>query len=248
MGGLMLFFVFSLSPNPQTWKHNRFEAYKRNTPATAERSLPPGTNGSTTALLREINDDKKRVGLICGQQCIQLWLEAANLCDLTFECPATPGRRLACRRRHDIGVAWKQDSGPRNCKKIAFIFDFYGSEVYRRALSTTHQDATSSHVLAKLGVRMDVSTTAMTHGHKTCVQQQYGNTSKVHKNNLLRMGYNHHQVRVNRERAKVDTNKPNWKRPKHVFFTVRGDLSNPTKKVVETVSSASDITLSFVAC
>jgi hypothetical protein len=217
------------------WKHNRFEAYKPNTLETARRSLPPGTNSSTMQLLEEINADQKRVGHICGQQCLQLWLEAAELCELTYECPATPGRRLACHSRRDIGLAWKQDNGPVNCKRIAFIFDFYGTEVYRRALSTTHQEETSCHVMARLGIVMDVSPSAMRHGHKTCVQQQYGYTSNMQKNNLLRKGSRHHGVRVNLERANAGSNK-NWKRPKHVFFNLREDKSDPPKKVEEKVS------------
>jgi hypothetical protein len=220
------------------WKHNRFDAYKRNTEDTATRSLPPGRNGIGTAQekLKEINQDKKSVTTLCGQQCLLIWLEAALLCELTYECPATPGRRLACQKPHDIGLAWKQDAGALNCKRIAFIFDFYGTEVYRRALSTTHQEATSYHIMERLGVVMDVPPEAMLHGQKTCVQQQYSATSNIRKNNILRMGSNKHHVRVNREQGNARKN-VNWKRPKQVFFNSHTDPNDHKTKVVDKVSS-----------
>jgi hypothetical protein len=220
------------------WKHNRFEAYKRNSLETATRSLPPGTNSAAAALqmLATINEDKKRVALLCGQQCVDLWRDAAAVCELSFECPSTPGRRQICRTLHEIGVAWKQDCGADNCKRIAFIFDFYATEVHRRALTTTHQEATSFYIMATLGIVMDVPPEAMRQGQKTCVQQQYSSTSKIRKNNILRMGSQHHGTRVNLEQGPTQT-KSNWKRPKHVFFDNRRDPSDPTKTVVTMVSS-----------
>jgi hypothetical protein len=220
------------------WKHNRFEAYKVNTADTASRSLPPGTNGAaaTLLMLHTINNDKKRVTELCGQQCVQLWLEAAKLCGLTYECTSTPGRHLVCRKPRDIGLAWKQNSGPLNCKRIAFIFDFYGTEIYRRAFSTTHQEATTRYVMATLGIAMDVPPAAMCRGQKTCVQQQYSATSHIRKNNILRVGRNNHDVRVSLEQGSEGTNK-NWKRPKEVFFNIRSDpTSNQKSRLVEKVS------------
>ena len=229
----------------KTWKHNRFEACKKNNLQTATRSLPPGTNGTAAAMqmLQVINDDKKRVAQLCGQQCKQLWLEAAAVCALTFQCPSTPGRRLACQKLGDIGQAWKQDSGATNCKRIAFIFDCCGTELHRRALSSSHQEATTSYVMTMLGVDMDVQPADMRRGQKTCVQQQHGNTAHDMKNNLLRMGEQHHRGRVNIERGNVGS-KRNWKRPKHVFFTVRGDASDRSRKVEEEVSAESQETQS----
>jgi hypothetical protein len=146
-------------------------------------------------------------------------------------------RRLACRKLSDIGLSWKQDSEPLNCQRIAFIFDFYGTEVYRRAFTMTHQEATCSKIMATLGIVMDVPPSSMRHGQKTCVQQQYSATSNVRKNNVLRAGKNYHHVRVNREQGPTCTNR-NWKCPKAFFFTVRGDKSDPEDKVtMEQVSS-----------
>ena len=189
-------------------------------------------------MLDAINEDKQRVAHLCGQQCVQLWLEAATVCEMSFECTATPGRRLACTKIHDIGLAWKQDGGPDNCKRIAFIFDFYATEVHRRAMSTTHQEATSYLVMATLGIVMDVPPESMRQGQKTCVQQLYSATSNTLKNNALRMGWHHHRTRVNLEQGSSRTKK-NWKRPKHVFFNNRQDKSDPTKTQVAKVSSTS---------
>ena len=62
----------------------------------------------------------------------------------------------------------------------------------------------------------------MRSGHKTCVQQQYSNSAKIRKSNILRGGCNVHHMRVNLEQGKGRTNK-NWKRPKEVFFNNRRD-------------------------
>jgi hypothetical protein len=96
------------------------------------------------------------VTTICNQRCVALWLDAADVCKLTYACPHKPNTRLSCRKPGDIGLAWKQCSGPANCKRMAFIFDYYGTEVCRRALSTTHQEATTKHIVETLGVVMDV--------------------------------------------------------------------------------------------
>jgi hypothetical protein len=94
----------------------------------------------------------------------------------------------------------------------------------------THQEATCSKIMATINIVMDVPPSSMRHGQKTCVQQQYSSTSNVRKNNVLRAGKNYHHVRVNREQGPTRTDR-NWKRPKEVFFTVRGDKSDPEEKV-----------------
>jgi hypothetical protein len=132
-------------------------------------------------------------------------------------------------------VAWKQCAGPENRKRIAFIFDYYGSEVYRRALSTTHQEATTKHIMETMSIIMDVLPTEMRGGQKTCVQQQYSYCAKTHKNNILRVGWNKNHVRVNLEQGKARTNK-NWKRPKEVFFNSCMNPSRPGETVVDKVS------------
>jgi hypothetical protein len=221
----------------QQWKHNRFEAYKPNTNDTAIRNLPPGTNGETAAvnMLTAINADKQRVTSLCNQSCVALWLDAADVCKLTYACPYKPNTHLSCRKPSDIGLAWKQCSGPANCKRMAFIFDYYGTEVYRRALSTTHQEATTKHVMVTMGIVMDVLPAEMCSGQKTCIQQQYSYCAKNNKNNILRVGWKKHHVRVNLAQGKARINK-NWKRPKEVFFNSCRDFNMPEETVVEKVS------------
>jgi hypothetical protein len=218
-----------IAKNENPWKHNRFEAYKVNTADTADtasRSLPPGCNGAaaTLQMLQTINNDKRRVTELCGRQCVQLWLEAAMLCGLTYECTATPGRHLACRKPSDIGLAWKQNCGPLNCKRIAFIFNFYGTEVYRRAFSTTHQEATTRYVMATLGIVIDVPPAAMCHGQKTCVQQQCSATLHIRKNNILRVGRNNHNVRVSLEQG------PRIGNDQKKYFSISDAIQQATKK------------------
>ena len=204
------------------WKHNRFEAYKTNSRDTAIRNLPPGTNGemATVHMLTAINDDKQAVTALCNAACVALWLEAADMCKLTYACPYKADTQLSCRKASDIGLAWKQCSGPANCKRMAFIFDYYGTEVYRRALSTTHQEATTTHIMATMDIVLDVLPTEMRGGQKTCLQQQYSYCAKTHKNNILRVGWKQHHVRVNLEQGKAERRR-NWKRPKEVFFNSR---------------------------
>jgi hypothetical protein len=133
-------------------------------------------------------------------------------------------------------MAWKQDSGATNCKRMAFIFDYYGTEVYKRAVCATHQDVTAKHVLAQLGIQIDKPSAEMRGGQKNCVQQQYSAASKTKKNNILCVGTKAHRVRVNREQGKHSSAKPNWKRPKEVFFNSTNDPSKPSCKIVTKVS------------
>jgi hypothetical protein len=49
---------------------------------------------------------------------------------------------------------------------MAFIFDYYGTEVYRRALSTTHQEATTRHIMTTMSIQMDVLPSEMRGGQK----------------------------------------------------------------------------------
>jgi hypothetical protein len=224
----------------QRWKHNHFDAYKANTAETATRSLPPGTNGTGPAalMLRSINTDQKRVAKLCGRQCVRLWVEAAAVCGLTHECPFTPGRHLTCHTPGDISMAWRQNVGAVNCKRIAFIFFYYGTEVHKMALSTPHRDATAYHIMDTLGIEMDVLPAAMRGGQKTCLQQQYSNTANNKKHNILRSGKEKHQVQVTCEegqsQAQARTTK-NWRRPKSMFFIKRQNPSDSTKLLVDKV-------------
>jgi hypothetical protein len=172
-------------------------------------------------MLQAINNDKREVTRLCNQSCEALWCEAAEVCGLTYVCAYKPNTRLSCRNIHEIGIAWKQSSGPDNCKRLAFIFDYFGTEVYRHALGTSHQDATTKHIMATMGIEMDVLPASMQSGQKTCVQQRYSYCSKTAKNNILRAGQNKHHMRVNLEQGTTRT-KQNWKRPKEVFFISRG--------------------------
>ncbi len=237
---VVLTFVSSGLGWVQQWKHNRFDAYKPNTNDTAIRNLPPGTNGdaATVQMLQAINNDKEEVTALCNQRCVALWLDAADLCNLTYECPYNPNTRLSCRKPSDIGLAWKQCAGPANCKRIAFIFDYYGPEVHRRALNMTHQEATTKHVTETMGVVMDVQPSEMRRGQKTCIQQQYSLCAKNNKNNILRVGGRHHHVRVNLEKGKAAKTNKNWKRPKEVFFNSRINSGAPSgARVVDEVSA-----------
>jgi hypothetical protein len=232
----------------QLWKHDRFDAYTPNTVHTAARSLPPGRDGlaASIEMLKEINTDRQSVNERCGMACVQLWLEAATICNLTYECKYTPGRHQSCELTSDIGVAWKQDSGATNCKRMAFIFDYYGIEVYKRAVNATHQDVTAKTVLAQLGIQINEPSADMRGGQKNCVQQQYSAAAKTKKNNILRVGTKAHKVRVNREQGKHSSTKPNWKRPKDVFFNTTNDPSAPSGKIVTKVSSG--VGVSIINC
>jgi hypothetical protein len=186
-------------------------------------------------MLREINSDQQEVNEICHQGCVTMWLAAAAVCQLTYACRYNPEKRLSCRRPADIGLAWKQCSGPDNCKRMAFIFNYYASEIYERALGGTHQDMITKHIMKTMGIQMDVQPSEMRGGQMTCIQQQYSICSKNMKNNILRAGGNKHNVRVNLEQGKGRTNK-NLKRPKQVFYNWRKDPNNPNGRIVERVS------------
>ena len=139
-----------------------------------------------------------------------------------------------CRKLSDITLAWNECAGPVNCKRIAFIFDYYGSVVHQRALSTMLQTtATASEVLRTMGIVFDVEN--LKGGSKNCVGQQFSSCSKDHKFNLFRGGCGKHRVRVNLGLGKQQTQK-NWKRSKHIFFIYREDLERPGCEVIKTVS------------
>jgi hypothetical protein len=90
-----------------------------------------------------------------------------------------------------------------------------------------------------LGVVMDVLPGDMRGGQKTCIQQQHSYCAKIRKNNILRVGWQKHHVRVNLEQGAAKTKK-NWKRPKEVFFNCCIDPSSPGRLLVEKVSRALD--------
>ena len=226
----ILYFLQAL----KTWKHNRFDAYRPNTHAVAMRSLPPGTNGevATEKLLTVINDDKERVASICTAHLAAMWLDAAEVCNLTYKCPFDSRVRQPCRKLSDITVAWTECAGSKNAKRIAFIFDYYGSVVHQRALGTTLQTATASEVLRRMGIIFDVA--HLKGGSKNCVRQQFSYCSQNQKYNLLRGGYQKHRVSVNLGLGNQQTKK-NYKRPKHIFFVYREERERPGMKVIETV-------------
>jgi hypothetical protein len=122
---------------------------------------------------------------------------------------------------------------------MAFIFDCCGTEVCRRALSTTHQEATTKHIMETLGVVMDVLPGDMRGGQKTSIQQQHSYCAKNRKNNILRVGWQKHHVRLNSEQGAAKTKK-NWKRPKEVFFNCFIDPASPGRPLVEKASRALD--------
>ena len=188
-------------------------------------------------MLQAINNDKREVTRLCNQRVEALWCDAAEVCGLTYGCSYKPNTRLLCRNAHEIGKAWKESSGPDNCKRLAFIFHYFGTEVHRRALGTSHQDATTMHIMATMGIEMDVLPANMRSGQKTCVQQLYSCCAKNLKNNLLRAGWNQHHMRVNLEQGTTRT-KRNWKRPKEVFFISHDNANDTTRDtVVEKVST-----------
>jgi hypothetical protein len=119
-----------------------------------------------------------------------------------------------------------------SCHVHPRVFEFkHGTEVYKRAVSATHQDVTAKNVLAQLGIPIDEPSAEMWGGQKDCVQQQYSAAAKTKKNNILRVGTKAHRVRVNREQGKHAGTKPNWEQPKEVFFN---STNNPNKPNLST--------------
>ena len=184
-------------------------------------------------MLTRINNDQTEVDGICLRHLAAMWLDAAEVCSLTYKCPFNARIRQPCRKLSDITLAWTECAGTENCKRIAFIFDYYGSVVHQRALSTTLQTTTTSEVLRTMGIVFDVAN--MKGSSKNCVWQQFSSCNKEHKSNLLRGGIGKHGVRVNLGLGKQQQKK-NWKRPKHIFFIYRKDKERPSIDVIEKVS------------
>jgi hypothetical protein len=218
------------------WKSNRFEAYKPNTRETAIRNLPPGTHGeaAATRMLKAIEREKEKVIKLCNQDCDELFLDAAEVCNLTY-IDKYDDTRVPCRKASHIGLAWKQCAGPENCKRMAFIFDYFGTVVYKRAFNTTHCQRTTTHVMKQMNIVMDVDPAEVRGGQRSCVEQQYSCSAKNRKNNILRGGGRKHHVRVSLQQDKATKTNKNWKRPKEVFFIERINSDFPDKKTVEKV-------------
>ena len=218
------------------WKHNRFEAATSNTNATAMLSLPPGINGvmATSKMLKTINNDKMTVTSYFSGRCVEMWLEAAEVCQLTYKCPHNPMIRQPCRKLSDIGLAWRQCGDSVNCKRMAFIFDFFTKTLHQRALNQTHQASLTSGVMQSMGIVFDVLPADMPPGHKNCIQKLYSNWTKVQKENTLRGGRQKHNLRVNLGKGSSQTQQ-NWKRPKEVFFIQGDDPDWPGKKLLQKV-------------
>jgi hypothetical protein len=234
----------------QQWKHNRFETYKKNNRDTAIHNLTAGTNGeaATMQMLQTINSNKEEVTKFCYDSCVSMWLDAADVCNLTYLDPFRTNTRLSCRQPIDIKRAWQQCAGPENCKWMAFIFDYCGTVIYPRALNKTQQAVTTDNLLATMGIEFDVRPNEMQGGQKTCVEQQHSYTAKNTKNNILRGGGDKHKTRVNLERGKGATNNKNRKRPKQVFFISRMNTNLTGEKVVEEVSRTKRIMGMVVFC
>ena len=213
------------------------------------RNLPPGTNSdvATLKMLSAIDEDKRIVARLCTQRCVALWLDAAQVCKLTYACTYKTNTQLPCQSPHDLGVAWRQCASPENCKRMAFIFNYYGTELYRRAWGTTHQEVTTSHITETMNIVMDVGPADMLGGQRNCLQQQYSTSANTRKNNIWRSGAGQHGVRVNIEQGTTRT-KPNYKRPKETFFISRHDPLMPreTRETVE--EKVSNQCRRWVAC
>ena len=225
----------TMSQALKKWNYDRFETYKKNDTAVAKRSLRPGTNGETAskAMLKIIKADKQQVSTLCNQRCVAMWLEAAEICELTLACRFNPTQRLLCHSARDIGEAWKQCAGPANCKKIAFIFDYYGTTVYQRAYSRTHQEVTADHIMKTMGIEMNVTAGDMRQGSKDCIQQQYSYCANNTKQNFLRAGRHKHHVSVHLGDNTTKDGTKNWKRPKKVYFNTRKDADGTVVQKVD---------------
>ena len=175
---------------------------------------------------RRVILDKNAASLTIASEVHQLLHVAANITGMTYRCNLT-NHTLACINTKDIRLSWMQDGGEENLQRLAWIFYYYGTELYRLGRSSlSHGEWVEQKVLWNLNVAY-VHLNDIPIGQTTCVQQLYAKKFSDLRTNILRRHTAfRHASAVKKEQPKVaGLFKKHFKRGKSTFF-VSLDVQN----------------------
>ena len=204
------------------WRWDRFDAKKVTSVAWASRNcvghdshLPEAHQ----AMQGRVLQDEKAAGRIIASKLHLLLHDGANITGMTYRCKLTQ-QTLACINSKDIRLAWMQDGGEENLKRLAWIFYFYGTEVHRSGKSYhTHGEWVEREVMSALNITY-VHLSELPIGQRTCLQQLYAKKFNDLRTNIMRRGSAiQHKSMVKKEQPRVaGMFQKNFKRAKTTFF------------------------------
>ena len=200
------------------WRWDRFNAKKLTTVEWAAHNCI-GKDVNHQAMQKQVLQDEKRAGSIITAAIHKLLHEAAVITGMTYCCKITQ-HTYPCISVKDIRLSWMQNGDQANLKRLAWMWYFYGTEIYKIGRSSlTHNEWVEQKVLSKLKVSyMHLANLAME--ERTCVQQLYSKKFNAFRSNVICRGsVVQHNSQVNKEQPKIKgLFKKHFKRGKSIFF------------------------------
>jgi hypothetical protein len=216
---------------PAQWRWDRFDAKKVTSVAWASRNcvgMDSHLPEAHQAMQRRVLQDEKAAGQIIASELHLFLHDAANITQMTYRCKLTQ-QTLACINSKDIRLAWMQDGGETNLKRLAWMFYYYGTEVHRSGRSyLTHGEWVEHKVMTALNITY-VHLSELPIGQRTCLQQLYAKKFNDLRTNIMRRGpaIQHRSV-IKKEQPRVlGLFHKNFKRAKTTFFLTM-DVGNST--------------------
>jgi hypothetical protein len=213
------------------WRWDRFNVRDGTSANWAARNCT-GSDGTTPQAQRlmqhQIQQEQKHMEVEVIAEIHLLLRTAAEITGMTYKCKYTQ-YVLPCIKTRDIRMAWVQDGSAENQKRLAWMFYYYGSELYKTGIAITHGDWVEQKVMKTFNISY-VHMNALTTKQSTCVQQLYSKKMNDIRSNLMRPGPTvTHTSQIKVEQPKVDgLFRKNYKREKTTFFSTF-DVTNISK-------------------
>jgi hypothetical protein len=126
-------------PPPSQWQCDCFDAKYSTSLAWASCNCVLGKEchllSTHQAMQRQVLQDKQKATHIISGKLHKLMHDAANITMMTYCCKVI-GHTLQCINSKDIQPAWMQDKSEENMQRLAWMFYYYGTEIYRMGRST----------------------------------------------------------------------------------------------------------------
>jgi hypothetical protein len=209
--------------NPMVeWRWDRFNVRTGTSTEWAARNCTgsdSNTQQAQLAMQHQIQQELKHIEVVVTAEIHELLWTAADITGMTYKCKFTQ-YELACIKTKDMRVSWVQNGGADNQKRLAWMFYYYGSELYKTGVAITHGDWVEQKVMKKFNISY-VHLNALTKKESTCVQQLYSKKMNAIRSNLMRHGPTFtHTSQIKIEQPKVDGSfRKNYKRDKTTFFS-----------------------------
>jgi len=203
------------------WRPDRFDARKSTSAAWAGRKCvgkDSNTLSSHKAMQLIVMEDKRLAGELITQELHELIRNAATITGMKY-CDRLTSHSLACVNSRDVRRSWSQDGSAANLQRLAWMFYYYGTIVYKVGCGKTHGEWVEKKVMAKLNVKY-VHLMQLDIKQATCIQQLYSQKLNAIRTNIMRRNDTfHHCSMVTCEQPKDSTiYQKHYKRPKSTFF------------------------------